>query len=122
MFASWGRFVYRRRWITLAVSGVLLALSAIGILAGGTLVGNGGFGATLPAGQASKLINDEMKPQSSGSTGSQITLIFSSPTLLATSDEFRAALEQALAPLQVDPRVTSVTRRRSRFRRSTAFA
>jgi RND superfamily putative drug exporter len=109
MFASWGRFVYRRRWITLAVSGVLLALSAVGILTGGTLVGNGGFGATLPAGQASKLINDEMKPQSSGSTGSQITLIFSSPTLLATSDEFRAALEQALAPLQVDPRVTSVT-------------
>jgi RND superfamily putative drug exporter len=109
MFASWGRFVYRRRWITLAVSGVLLALSAVGILTGGTLVGNGGFGATLPAGQASKLINDEMKPQSSGSTGSQITLIFSSQTLLATSDEFRAALEQALAPLQVDPRVTSVT-------------
>ncbi len=109
MFASWGRFVYRWRWVTLAVSGVLLALSAAGIIFGGTLVGNGGFGATLPAGQASKLVNDEMKPQSSGSTGSQITLIFSSPTLLATSDEFRAALEQALAPLQVDARVTSVT-------------
>jgi RND superfamily putative drug exporter len=109
MFASWGRFVYRWRWMTLAVSGVLLALSAAGIITGGTLVGNGGFGATLPAGQASKLINDEMKPQSSGSTGSQITLIFSSPTMLATSDEFRAALEQALAPLQVHARVTSVT-------------
>ena len=109
MFASWGRFVYRRRWITLAVSGVLLALSVAAIVTGGTLVGNGGFGATLPAGQASKLITDEMKPQSGGSTGSQITLIFSSPTLLATGDEFRSALESAIATLEVDPRVTSVT-------------
>ena len=108
MFASWGRFVYRRRWITLAVSGVLLALSVAAIVSGGTLVGNGGFGATLPAGQASKLITDEM-PQSGGSTGSQITLIFSSPTLLATGDEFRSALESAIATLEVDPRVTSVT-------------
>src|SRR5436305_846968 len=107
MFASWGRFVYRRRWITLAVSGVLLALSVAAIVTGGTLVGNGGFGATLPAGQASKLITDEM-PQSGGSTGSQITLIFSSPTLLATGDEFRSALESAIATLEVDPRVTSV--------------
>jgi putative drug exporter of the RND superfamily len=109
MFATWGRFVYRRRWITLAVSGILLALSGVGIITGGTLVGNGGFGATLPAGQASKLITDEMRPQSGASTGSQMTLIFSSPTLVATSDEFRSALEAALAPLQVDPRVTSVT-------------
>jgi len=109
MFASWGRFVYRRRWITLAVSGVLLALSVAAIITGGTLVGNGGFGATLPAGQASKLITDEMRPQSSGSTGSQMTLIFSSPTLLATGDEFRSALESALATLEADPRVTSVT-------------
>jgi putative drug exporter of the RND superfamily len=109
MFASWGRFVYRRRRITLAVSGVLLTLSVAAIITGGTLVGNGGFGATLPAGQASKLITDEMKPQSGGSTGSEITLIFSSPTLLATGDEFRSALESALATLEVDPRVTSVT-------------
>src|SRR5579859_4318879 len=109
MFGTWGRFVYRRRWITLAVSGVLLALSVAAIVTGGTLVGNGGFGATLPAGQASKLISDEMRPQSSGSTGSEITLIFSSPTLLATGDEFRSALESALATLETDPRVTSVT-------------
>ncbi len=109
MFARWGRLVYRRRWVFLAVSGVLLALSAAGILTGGTLVGNGGFGASLPAGQAEKLITDETRPQSAGTTGSQITLIFSSPTLLATSAEFRAALEAALRPLQSDPRVTSVT-------------
>ena len=86
----------------------MLALSAVGIVTGGTLVGNGGFGATLPAGQAAKLITDETKPATQGSTGSSITLIFSSPTLVATSPDFRSALEAALAPLQSDPRVTSI--------------
>jgi len=109
MFARWGRFVYRRRWIMLAVSGVLLALSAAGILTGGTLAGNGGFGANLPAGQAAKLVTDETKPVSAGPVGSGMTLIFTSPTLIATSAEFRSALENALQPLASDPRVTSVT-------------
>ena len=109
MFARWGRFVYRRRWIMLAVSGALLALSVAGILTGGTLAGNGGFGANLPAGQAAKLVTDETKPLSTGPVGSGMTLIFSSPTLLATSAEFRSALENALQPLASDQRVTSVT-------------
>jgi RND superfamily putative drug exporter len=109
MFARWGRFVYRRRWIMLAVSGVLLALSVAGILTGGTLAGNGGFGANLPAGQAAKLVTDEIKPQTTGPVGSSMTLIFSSPTLLATSAEFRNALDGALKPLGSDSRVTSVT-------------
>ena len=34
MFASWGRFVYRYRWATLAGSGVLLAISIAGLLMG----------------------------------------------------------------------------------------
>jgi putative drug exporter of the RND superfamily len=109
MFARWGRFVYRRRWIMLAVSGVLLALSAAGILTGGTLAGNGGFGASLPAGQAAKLVTDETQPLSTGPVGSGMTLIFSSPTLLATSAEFRSALDGALKPLRSDSRVTGVT-------------
>jgi putative drug exporter of the RND superfamily len=109
MFARWGRFVYRRRWIMLAGSGVLLALSAAGILTGGTLAGNGGFGANLLAGQAAKLVADETKPQTAGPVGSSMTLIFSNPTLLATNADFRSALENALEPLASDPRVTSVT-------------
>src|SRR5207248_9947468 len=104
MFASWGRFVYRRRWITLAVSGVLLALSVAAIVTGGTLVGNGGRGAYLPAGQGSKLITDEM-PQSGGSAGAQITLNFRSPTLIATGADFCYAPRFALSNVGGRPRV-----------------
>jgi len=108
MFARWGRFVYRRRWITLAASAVLLGLSVVGVLNGGTLAGNGGFGASLPAGQAAKLVTDELSPQQ-GTTGSEITLLFSSQTMVVTDPDFRSALDQALSALQTDPRVTGVT-------------
>jgi putative drug exporter of the RND superfamily len=108
MFARWGRFVHRRRWATLIVSALLLGLSVVGILTGGTLAGNGGFGANLAAGQAAKLITAEIQPQQA-STGSGFTLIFSSQTLTATDAAFQSAVEQAVAPLLTDPRVTGVT-------------
>jgi putative drug exporter of the RND superfamily len=108
MFARWGRFVYRWRWATLVVSALLLALSVVAILAGGTLAGNGGFGANLPAGKAAKLVNDEIQPQQAAS-GSNFTIIFSSSTLTATDPAFQAAVEQAVASLKTDPRVTGVT-------------
>ena len=111
MFARWGRFVYRRRWAMLAGSAFLLALSVAGILTGGTLVGNGGgFGAQLLAGQANKLITDEINTSSTqGTTSSNMTLLFSSDTSFATDSSFRSALETALAPLADDSRVTGVT-------------
>jgi len=110
MFARWGRIVYRRRWLMLVGSAILLGLSVGGIVAGGTLAGNGNFGAQLPAGVALKLIQKEMSGnQVGGSDGSEITLLYSSPTLVATDADFKTALEQSLAPLQSDSRVTSVT-------------
>ena len=111
MFARWGRLVYRHRWVTLVASAVLLGLSVAGIATGGTLVGNGGgFGAQLLAGQANKLVNDEIQPtQQQGPVGSDMTLLFSSPSMRATDIEFRSALETALSPLVGDARVTSVT-------------
>lgn len=108
MFDRWGRFVYRRRWATLVVSAVLLALSVAGILTGATLAGNGGFGANLAAGQAAKLVAKEIQP-GPVVAGSSIELIFSSDTLVATDSAFQAAVEQALAPLQADSRVTGVS-------------
>jgi RND superfamily putative drug exporter len=108
MFARWGRFVYRKRWATLVVSGVLLGLSVAALLTGGTLAGNGGFGATLPAGQTAKLVSDEIRSQQAPG-GSNVTLIFSSSTLVATDAAFQSALESAVTPLIVDPRVKSVT-------------
>ncbi len=112
MFARWGRVVYRHRWVTLVGSAILLGLSVAGIATGGTLVGNGGgFGAQLPAGQANKLITDEVHPPQpeQQSTGSSMTLLFSSATMSATDPQFKADLDSALSPLAGDARVVSVT-------------
>src|SRR6266581_3335959 len=108
MFGRWGRFVYRTRWWMLVFSAVLLGLSIGGVVTGGTLAGNGNFGAELPAGKASKLIQQEMRPNQATSAGSEMTLLFGSSTLVATDDAFKSALEQAVAQMQTDPRVTSV--------------
>ena len=104
MFDRWGRFVYRRRWAVLIVSAVLLGLSVAGILAGGTLAGNGGFGANLAAGQTAKLITAEIQPEQAP-TGSTMELIFASGTLAATDPSYQSAVEQSIAPLLADSRV-----------------
>ncbi|HEY7624439.1 MAG TPA: MMPL family transporter [Candidatus Limnocylindria bacterium] len=103
MFASWGRFVYRRRWPVLAVSGVLL-LASLFIAAQGAKLQSGGFIETSESGRASRLIEREL-PRAGGST---FTLLFSSDTLTATSAEFRAAAEAAIARLRADPRVATI--------------
>ncbi|HEY3193648.1 MAG TPA: MMPL family transporter [Candidatus Dormibacteraeota bacterium] len=108
MFERWGRFVYRRRWAVLAGSAVLLGLSIAGILTGGELAGNGGFGADLPAGKAAKLVQSEIRPQQEAKTGSQFSLVLSSTSLTASDPEFKAAVERALAPLSSDARVREV--------------
>jgi RND superfamily putative drug exporter len=110
MFARWGRFVYRFRWATLITSVLLLGLSIVAILTGGTLTGNGGFGGDLPAGKAAQLINNEIHPQSTQavSSGSSFDLIFSSTSLAADNPAFQSSLEAAVAPLNSDARVTAV--------------
>ncbi len=109
MFDRWGRFVYRYRWATFVVSGVLLGLSIAGILTGGTLAGNGGFGANLAAGQAAKLIADEIQPeQAQAPVGSSMELIYTSDTLNATDPAFETAVEQSLAPVRGDARVVGI--------------
>ena len=92
----------------LVFSAVVLALSIGGIIEGGTLAGNGNFGAQLPSGVAAKLITDELTPSQTGTSGSEMTLLFSSPTLVATDPEFKQALEEGLLPLYYDSRVTSI--------------
>jgi len=104
MFDRWGRFVYRRRWPMLIASAVLLGLSVAGIFTGGTLAGNGGFGANLAAGQTAKLITAEIQPEAAP-TGSTMELIFASGTLTATDPAYQSAVEQSIAPLLSDSRV-----------------
>src|SRR2546425_5761336 len=103
MFAAWGSFVFRRRWWVLGVSGLLLAGSALVAAQGGKLE-SGGLIETSESGQASRLIQHEL-PRSGGST---FTLVFASDTLDAKSSEFRAAVEDAIAPLRTDPRVATI--------------
>src|SRR5229473_3563730 len=107
MFARWGRFVYRFRWATLIASALLLGLSIAAVLTGANLAGNGGFGANLAAGTAAKLITSEIKAQGS-SSGSSFELIYSSSTLTATDPAFQSALENSIASLAFDSRVSSI--------------
>src|SRR5580704_13442818 len=107
MFARWGRFVYRFRWATLVASALLLGLSIVAVLTGANLTNSGNFGTNLAAGQASKLINDEIHPQGAPG-GSSFTLIFSSTSLTATDPTFQSALQDAVASLDSDSRVTAV--------------
>src|SRR5438105_1891964 len=104
LFATWGHFVHRRRWVVLAVSIVLLLGSGFVASQGGKLE-SGGFIETAESGRATKLIEKEL-PRAGGST---FTVIFSSGTLTATSAEFRAAVDAALKPLSSDPRLDSIT-------------
>src|ERR1019366_9532229 len=108
MFARWGRFVYRFRWATLIASALLLGLSVVAILTGATLTSSGSFGANLPAGQAAKLINGEIHAQGA-TAGSSFELIFSSSNLNANDPQFQSALEDAVASLNFDSRVSAVS-------------
>src|SRR5207245_9333911 len=103
MFAAWGRFVYRRRWPVLALSGLLLLASAFIVAQGGKLQ-SGGFIETSESGRASRLIEREL-PRAGAAT---FTLILSSHTLTAMSPAFRSAVDLALTPIRSDPRVATI--------------
>jgi uncharacterized membrane protein YdfJ with MMPL/SSD domain len=106
MFARWGRFIYRWRWATLVVSIILLGVSIYGLMSGGTLGTGNSTSGTLEAERAATLINNQLSTDKSG--GSNFLLIFSSPDRLATDPVFRTELENALKPIQRDPRVTDI--------------
>ncbi|MGI8877246.1 MAG: MMPL family transporter [Candidatus Limnocylindria bacterium] len=103
MFAAWGHMVYRRRWLTLVVSGVFLALSVVALLQGGDLT-SGGIIQKSESGRALKLLGDEL-PRASGSS---FSVIFASDTLRVADPAFRSALDAALADVSRDPRVLNV--------------
>jgi uncharacterized membrane protein YdfJ with MMPL/SSD domain len=105
MFDRWARFVYRFRWATLAGGAVVLGLSIAGIFSGGNVNANQPS-TTTESDRAANLVQTEL-PQVIGS-GSSFLLLFSSRDLAAVDPSFQTALESAVAPLQRDPRVTSV--------------
>ena len=114
MFAAWGRFVYRRRWVVLLGSALLLAGSVAGLRAGGELKpGNQGSAGTEAA-RASRLVASDITARNlaqapAAPLGVTFIVLLSSPTLTAPDAAFRTAATDALAPLRADPRVVSVT-------------
>ncbi len=105
MFARWGRFVYRNRWATLAGSGVLLAISIVGLLMGGTLTSGGPLTSNLESARAANLRTSEL---ATSKVTSNFVLIFSSKTLSVTDPEFKDAVTAAIAPIKDDPRITNL--------------
>ncbi|MFN2463812.1 MAG: MMPL family transporter [Candidatus Dormibacteria bacterium] len=103
MLERWGRFVHRRRWLTLGLAAAVLALSA-GLLArGGQLKDPRSL--NLEAGHASDLIDAQL-PRDKG--GSSFNLLFTGDGLRVADPGFRAAMTAALAPLEADRRVVAV--------------
>jgi RND superfamily putative drug exporter len=106
MFAWWGRFVYRWRWAILVMSIALLGGFIYSLMTGGSLSTGNSAGSTLEAARAARLINDQLSTGTTG--GANFLLIFSSPDRLATDPVFQTELENALAPIKDDPRVTDI--------------
>ncbi len=107
MFGAWGRFVYRFRWLVLVVSLALVAGSVAAILTLQTALTTRDQGdKRLETFRAADLIGKELPSDS----GTSFTLLFTAkdPNLKVTDPAFAAAVEQALAPLRADARVTGI--------------
>ena len=104
MFASWGRFVYRRRWPVLIFSALLLGISVLGLMGGGTLSSGGPLRTNLESAQAANLITSELG--GGAKQTSTFELVFKSPTLSVSDGAYRSAVESALSPIQGDPRIS----------------
>ena len=105
MFASWGRFVYRNRWATLAGSGILLAVSVAFLMMGGTLTSGGPLTSNLQAAKAGNLVTNEL---GAAKVTSNFDLIFRSDTLTVNDPQFQSAVTDALAPIQGDSRISNL--------------
>jgi len=106
VFERWGRFVYRNRWATLVGSGVVLAMSIVGLAMGGTLTSGGPLTSNLESARAGNLVTSEL---GAAKFTSSFNLIFRSDTLSVGDSAYQSALTDAIAPLQGDDRILSLT-------------
>jgi putative drug exporter of the RND superfamily len=107
VFARWGRLVFRHRWPVLVGSGVLLALSIAGLLMGGTLTSGGPLTSNLESARAQNLLTSELA--NNNKSTSNFLLILRSPSLSVGDPAFQSAVKSALAPIQADPRIATLT-------------
>src|SRR5215217_4989926 len=104
MFAAWGRFVYRFRWLVLIASILSIAAVMFSMQYGGRL-GTGEFSA--PEGTESGRV-DHILDREVAKTPPSFMLIFGNKYEKATDPAFRDGVEHALKPLEDDERVTNV--------------
>jgi len=102
MFETLGRIIFRHRWLTLALATVFLAASVAMLVRGGALTSGTIHG--LEAAEAGELVSEV--PGHPGET--TFVAVLHAEDLDVSSDAYRAAVRQALAPLRADPRVRSV--------------
>jgi len=103
MFEALGRFIYRRRWATLAASALLLVLALVSIVRGGPLTsGNIDGLESDAAGKAVESITGR-------ATATTMLVYFRKEAVDPRSAEFRAGMLQALEPIRKDPSIASVT-------------
>src|SRR5438034_11260377 len=87
MFAWWGQFVYRHRWLVLLVSAVMLTGSIVALLNGGTLKNSGGE--NTESGRALALMQRQL-PQSGA--GASFVLVCGSQTIAVQDLAFKEAV------------------------------
>jgi len=102
LFASWARFVFRRRKGVLAASALFIVVAALALVRGGPLTS--GLIEGIESQRALALVHEATgRP-----AGSQFTVVFSSPSLTYADPRFAAEMKRALAPAAADPRVLSI--------------
>ena len=98
----WGHFVYRRRRAVLGVSLAFFVLSMIGLVTGGQPINASNY--DVESVRAANLEGAQLP----STTGSSFTLILTSSQLTFGQPAFKSAVDEAVAPLQSDPRVSAL--------------
>ncbi len=102
MFRALGDFAFRRHWLVLAFTAVLLLASVASLLVGGKMSGATITG--LEAGQADALIASVVGRRAENT----VVFLFRSKTLAPSAPEFTRVMAAALEPLRTDAAVSSV--------------
>ena len=102
MLAAWGVLVHRHRWTVLVLS-VLSSATSLWLMTRGGRLDSGLVLEGTESGEALALMERELPRRPLA-----FDLIFGHPTWPASSAEFRAELDRALAPLRGHPRVAAV--------------
>lgn len=96
MFESWGRTVYRRRWLVLVLAGLAVAIAAFwGAGVFGVLQDSGASSA--PGSQSDR--EATLATATFGRTSADVIVLYSSQRLAVTSPAFRSAVTGTLAAL-----------------------